>query len=71
MRKAWCDMCGTEFPNPDETEIGKIRMDSAYSGDIEGKPLHINFDVCKCCLCYVTSVIKEYKKAETTQKGAF
>lgn len=68
MRKAWCDVCGSEFSCPDDTEIGKIRIDSAYSGDITGEPVHITYDVCKCCLCYVHKVITAYQEISSKLK---
>ncbi len=73
MRKAWCDICGKAFDHFEDTEIGSLKMDSAYSDEFTDSQIHRKMDVCRECLKYVDDMIEEriYEKKPKGYKGYF
>lgn len=62
MRKAWCDICGREIANPEDTGIGTLKMNSSYMDDTITEPIHKSLEVCKCCLVYIDTAIQTYQQ---------
>lgn len=62
MKKAWCDICGKEFPNASDVEIGEIRMRSPVQDDFAFEPINKKLDVCRGCLTIMIGAADAYTK---------
>lgn len=50
MRKAWCDICGSELSSTEDIAINKFTLKSSYNFDCENDQININADICEECL---------------------